>query len=230
MKMKIKQTLLVDFFCMSRNALYEWKKQNRPVILFLQKYFSDEDISQFLNKGKINYLEYLEDSKDVTNSIIKEVFNNCQKLKKLPEIKEFGKFLEKIESKRAEKTWMSFKEYSEKEEEIWNWLNEEFHQYLIKNNCPNKMKHIVTIGRIQNGNINSDYYIKEEDFIYFSLAHRYYFIKNFMWMFMPSVQDNNLSQIKKIYTSLPLYLQKIPDIKLIIKAMGKKFTLKDTEQ
>jgi len=41
-----------------------------------------------------------------------------------------------------------------------------------------------------------------------------------MWIFMPTIQDNHLSQIKKIYASLPPYIQNIPGVKSIIQVLG----------
>lgn len=43
----------------SQNTYYQWKKQNRPIIKFLEKYFSKEELEEFLNTGKINKLENL---------------------------------------------------------------------------------------------------------------------------------------------------------------------------
>jgi len=103
-----------------------------------------------------------------------------------------------------EKTWIEFKEFSKNEKEIWNWIENEFSKYLIENNT-NVKSHLDVI----------DNYYK-----HFPISHRYYFIKNFMWIFMPTIVDNKLSQIKKIYTSLPPYIQGIPGIKLIIQVAG----------
>ena len=103
-----------------------------------------------------------------------------------------------------EKTWLEFKEFSQNEKELWNWIENEFALYLVKNNL-NVKQHLNAI---------DDYYK------YFPLSHRYYFIKNFMWIFMPTIVDNNLSEIKKIYSSLPPYVQNIPGVKLIIQVAG----------
>lgn len=43
----------------SQNTYYQWKKQNRPIIKFFEKYFSKEELEEFLSTGKINKLENL---------------------------------------------------------------------------------------------------------------------------------------------------------------------------
>lgn len=206
-KLKIKQKDLIKLFGFStRNTLVDWQKEptKRPIISLINNYFSQEDIRQFLEKGKIDRLDYLEDCKDVTDYIIKEVFDECQSKRQVPEMQEFGKFLESIQDVRMEKTWIEFKEFAQKEKEIWDWIKKEFAQYLIKNDIDIE-SHLIII---------SDFYR------HFPISHRYYFIKNFMWIFMPTIQDNHLSQIKKIYASLPPYIQNIPGVKSIIQVLG----------
>lgn len=46
----------------SENTYYDWKKQNRPIIVFLEKYFSEEDLKEFLATGKISKLENVQQS------------------------------------------------------------------------------------------------------------------------------------------------------------------------
>lgn len=43
----------------SVSGFYKWKKQNRPIIKLLEKYFSKEELEEFLNTGKINKLDNL---------------------------------------------------------------------------------------------------------------------------------------------------------------------------
>lgn len=50
----------------SENTYYDWKKQNRPIILFLEKYFEEKDLKEFLETGKISKLE----TKEIENQKI----------------------------------------------------------------------------------------------------------------------------------------------------------------
>lgn len=67
MKEKIK--LILDI---SDKTYYNWKKEKRPVILLLEKYFSKEDLNQFLSTGIIEKLEKsnIEETADSKESII----------------------------------------------------------------------------------------------------------------------------------------------------------------
>lgn len=42
-------------------SYYNWDKQNRPIIRLLEKYFSIEDLNEFLEKEKITKLELIDD-------------------------------------------------------------------------------------------------------------------------------------------------------------------------
>ena len=204
---KIKLSTLASFFNFTTRAISDWKKQNRPVVLFLQKYFSEEDISNFLEKGKIDRLDYLEDTKSVTDFIIKEVFDKCKESAEVAELQEFGRFLETIQDVRIEKTWVDFSYFQENEKEIWNWIKQGYAKYLLDNNL----------------DIESNLVAASNFYQHFPIPYRYYYIKYFMWIFMPSITQKQLSQIKKIYASLPPYIQNIPGIKTILKKLRRLF-------
>lgn len=51
--------LYMEFFQISVNTFYLWKKQKRPVIEFFSKYSTDEEIKEFINTGKIDKIEKL---------------------------------------------------------------------------------------------------------------------------------------------------------------------------
>ncbi len=204
---KIKQKNMIKLFGFkTRNTLVDWEKEpsKRPIIKLIYQYFSGEDIEQFLEQGKISRLEYYEECKNVTDFIIKEVFDDCQEKRQIPEIQEFGKFLESIQDQRLRKTWIHFAEFFKNEEKIWNFFEKEFAQYLIKNELLIK-SHLDIISNI---------------YFHYPISHRYYFVKNFMWIFMPTIQDKHASEIKKIYNSLPSYVQKTPGVKLMIQVLG----------
>jgi hypothetical protein len=47
----------------SQNTYYQWKKQDRPIIKLIEKYFSKEDLKEFLETGEISKFE----NQDKTN-------------------------------------------------------------------------------------------------------------------------------------------------------------------
>lgn len=41
----------------TERTIFAWKKENRSIINFLEKYFSEEDLEEYLRTGKIDRLE-----------------------------------------------------------------------------------------------------------------------------------------------------------------------------
>lgn len=41
----------------SPKTVSNWKKENRPIMIFLHKYFTKEDLQEFLKTGKVSKLE-----------------------------------------------------------------------------------------------------------------------------------------------------------------------------
>ena len=67
----------------SKNSYWNYKKQERPIILFLEKYFTENDLEEFLTTGKMTKLEEKEDSY-LTFMLIDYVkYNLKEKLNKL---------------------------------------------------------------------------------------------------------------------------------------------------
>jgi len=66
----------------SKNSYWNYKKQQRPIILFLEKYFTEDDLEEFLTTGKMTKLEKKEDSYltfmliDYVKYNLKEKLNN----------------------------------------------------------------------------------------------------------------------------------------------------------
>lgn len=48
---------LTQLFRCSRPTWNNWKKENRPIVTLLEKYFSNEELVEFLETGKIKKLE-----------------------------------------------------------------------------------------------------------------------------------------------------------------------------
>lgn len=64
----------------SRNSYYVWKREGRPIIQLLEKYFSDEELEEFLQNGSIATLDSFNNNKTVTNiEVLNEVSNLVRK-------------------------------------------------------------------------------------------------------------------------------------------------------
>lgn len=57
--MTFKETMAA-LFSTSQGTYYKWKKENRPIISLLDKYFTQEDLEEFLETGEIFKLELLQ--------------------------------------------------------------------------------------------------------------------------------------------------------------------------
>lgn len=55
--MKIKVSILSQLFGHTAKSVSNWKKEKRPVVQLVHKYFSNEDIEEFLTTEKIQRLE-----------------------------------------------------------------------------------------------------------------------------------------------------------------------------
>jgi len=51
------KTLMSTLFGFSAPTYYSWKKENRPIISLIDKYFTKEDLEQFLEKGVVQKYE-----------------------------------------------------------------------------------------------------------------------------------------------------------------------------
>ena len=52
-----KKEVIEKFYDTTEATYYRHKKQNRPVIKFIEKYFTDDDLEEFLTTGKVSRLE-----------------------------------------------------------------------------------------------------------------------------------------------------------------------------
>ena len=73
---------IIKMLGVSKNSYWNYKKQQRPIILFLEKYFTEDDLEEFLTTGKMTKLEKKEDSYltfmliDYVKYNLKEKLNN----------------------------------------------------------------------------------------------------------------------------------------------------------
>lgn len=69
------ELIMSDLFKYSPQTYFNHKKEKRPILELLEKYFTKRDIEEFLETGKISKLEELEDLKIINNLII-DIYNN----------------------------------------------------------------------------------------------------------------------------------------------------------
>ncbi len=72
-KLSFEKTI-TELMCFSRNTFFVWKRENRPVMSLLKKYFSKEELQEFLETGKIKKQERLNELLEIEkkyNQIVK---------------------------------------------------------------------------------------------------------------------------------------------------------------
>ncbi|WP_321469313.1 hypothetical protein [Halarcobacter sp.] len=72
-KNSINHKLIENLFDFTRQTWSKWKIEKRPITQLLEKYFTSEDIEEFLNTGKISRLEqntYTENKIDDINTLL----------------------------------------------------------------------------------------------------------------------------------------------------------------
>lgn len=81
--MRIKNILdykiMTALFQFSRQSWNNWKKEERPIITLLEKYFTETDLEEFLATGKVSKLEMFD--KDFACSRIQEILKLLTKYK-----------------------------------------------------------------------------------------------------------------------------------------------------
>ena len=73
---------IVKILGVSKNSYWNYKNQNRPIIALLEKYFTKEDLQEFLETGNISKC-------DIQIPIHKEIINRLERLEQ--KIKELEK-------------------------------------------------------------------------------------------------------------------------------------------
>lgn len=49
--------VMAGIFSTAEGTFYKWKKEERPIVALLERYFSKEDLEEFLNTGKVSRYE-----------------------------------------------------------------------------------------------------------------------------------------------------------------------------
>jgi len=74
--MTFKETMAA-IFSTAEGTYYKWKREKRPIINLLEKYFPKEDLEEFINTGKIGKQELIKniDSKDLEQKLNEKNLN-----------------------------------------------------------------------------------------------------------------------------------------------------------
>jgi hypothetical protein len=81
----------MELFNISINTYYLWKKQERPIISLLEKYFEKEDLEEFLKTGQIQKMQRL-DSIDYIRDLVNRTDNSINIDRMFMIIDEFNKY------------------------------------------------------------------------------------------------------------------------------------------
>jgi hypothetical protein len=71
---RAERDIYMELFNISINTYYLWKKQGRLIISLLEKYFTKEDLEEFLVSGKVAKLENLNLVHAAAQKIVREFF------------------------------------------------------------------------------------------------------------------------------------------------------------
>ena len=55
----------LELFKYSRGTYYTWKKEKRPILNLLEKYFNSKDFEEFITTNKISKLERLKELEEI---------------------------------------------------------------------------------------------------------------------------------------------------------------------
>lgn len=87
--MTLEKTIL-NLFQYSRATYYSWKREKRPIILLIEKYFTKEELEEFLTTGEILKQEL---TKNLSVNEIQELIKDGHNKKILEQIEELKKKL-----------------------------------------------------------------------------------------------------------------------------------------
>lgn len=133
--------IFIRLFDFSINTYYLWKKQNRPIINLLEKYFKKEELEEFLETGKIEKFEKSKNSEFLQHIVLHDFFylQNTNNPKNRNFVSIFEKFKKYIDN-------LSVKEINEKQKNKPFLKNKaEFLKFLIT-------KDTVNVNRINHKN------------------------------------------------------------------------------
>lgn len=182
MKNKITASILINLFGFkSSNTYNEWNKSDKRFVLkLIQKYFTNEDLTEFMIDNKISKMDSLIKSGDIANHIYYEIENNCISMIKEKDkfMYSFLKFISTIDiSKYDDLSEISIKDFTTKKNKVFIQIQTDYTKYLISIDSKEYIKHTEALVKYFN-ELSSDVY-------------RYIFIKDVIWGLKPDERNNS---------------------------------------
>lgn len=159
---KIKTITLSNLLGNTPETIRNWIEQKRHIIVFLNKYFTNDDIKEYLQTNSISRMDDLVRYDEIYSCLKNEISVKFDKVKKEPAFVEFGLFLATLN--KNDYALYSLSEYNP---DMFAELLIEFNNYLLK---PKKKDFIKILAEVES--------------FYDSLGgnmYKYYFHKEFMW-------------------------------------------------
>lgn len=145
--------MMASLFSTSQGTYYKWKKENRPIISLVDKYFTKEDLEEFLETGEISKMKYLNYYQDILNvqfiTFYRENFDigeNAEKFNKF-----FWEFISQYGKELSSKKYTNFQD----NKILLNELLLDYYTFLVKENrrtnkypeeyLKSKVSHFITI-------------------------------------------------------------------------------------
>lgn len=174
MRRVIKTKTISNLMENTPETIRNWIKIKRPIISFLNKYFTNDDIKEYLETKRISRIETLLEYEEICSCIKKEIFTQCQELinSKNPSFIDFGLYIDSLDKKECVVGPIEL--YST---DLFDQLLMKFNSYLIESK--NK-RFIKTLAEVES--------------FYYSLqgtVYKYYFHKELMWMFTQDKKGRN---------------------------------------
>jgi len=191
--MNIKKNTLAKFFGTTRQTINNWEKEKEKyAIAFFNKYFDEEEIVEFINSGAICRLEDNMDALDLQKKIKQQVMEILKEKLNLKDSNPeknvfiaFGKFLEQLPNEEKMKLKeLKFKEYIANEKEEDDSFRSEYINFLESLKYDIKTIH-------HNLNVMEYYFFGAENY------YKFYFLKEIMWIFDRSNENENKKKYVK---------------------------------
>lgn len=170
---RIKTKTISDLMDNTQETIRNWIKSKRPIISFLNKYFTNDDIIEYIETNKISRIEALLEYEEICSCIKKELTLKCQELKKNKNQSfiDFGLYLKSLDMKQCIIDVGPIRLYNSY---LFDQLLVDFNGYLMKTKNKNFIKILAEVESFYNslsGNV-----------------YKYYFHKEMMWIFTQEKQ------------------------------------------
>lgn len=86
----------------TERTIFAWKKENRPIVSLIQKYFSEEDLQEFIETGEISKFRSMVSFQDGIEKSFESLFNSIMRITGSHGLYYFFMFLEKHKSELFE--------------------------------------------------------------------------------------------------------------------------------